>query len=620
MKLNNKGFVATALLYSLLVIFLFLIVGLLAMLSNRKMILDKLKGDVKNELNGMTKYKVYENGTAIYYNPVTNKLCSDYTEENSLNENKTGCMKWYIFNDNINKSTVNMILDHNTTNAVAWNSSGNNEDGMNEVKTALENDTKNWNISARLITADEVAHIVGADTDDTIKWKSSKGYGDNDIETKVSWFYLNASGTSYSSSNGWKKRISTEKSTNEYAWLFDYTSNCEDYGCNINRNNNYGYWTSTRVNGASSNIQAWFVYSIGSLDYALITRTDIGVRPVITLNKKELTKPFTVVYDYTGSSQSFVRPVPGNYKIELWGASGYEGDAIVASGKGAYALGIINIKENNSLYVYVGSGEKSRSFIFNGGAPGEASGGGATDIRLINGDWNNFNSLQSRIIVAGGGGGGFHRPNTSNHKSGNAGGLEGYDADADYSNQSQSPLLEKGYSGHGATQASFGFSSITSTAQSYLNAGYHVVNAGFGYGGYGNDNNNNVYSSGGGSGYYGGGHGVHPGSTWSGGGGGSSFISGHNGCVAITEDSTEDNIKQRKDSGNNVCTDGTTDITCSYHYSGYKFTDTVMIDGAGCKWTTEKTNDCSGMPTHDGTSTMTGNTGNGYAKITYLGE
>jgi hypothetical protein len=25
------------------------------------------------------------------------------------------------------------------------------------------------------------------------------------------------------------------------------------------------------------------------------------------------------------------------------------------------------------------------------------------------------------------------------------------------------------------------------------------------------------------------------------------------------------------------------------------------------------------MPTHDGTSTMTGNDGNGYAKITYLG-
>ena len=45
-----------------------------------------------------------------------------------------------------------------------------------------------------------------------------------------------------------------------------------------------------------------------------------------------------------------------------------------------------------------------------------------------------------------------------------------------------------------------------------------------------------------------------------------------------------------------------------------------MIDGAGCKWTTEKTSDCSGMPTHDGKSTMTGNTGNGYAKITYLGN
>lgn len=43
-----------------------------------------------------------------------------------------------------------------------------------------------------------------------------------------------------------------------------------------------------------------------------------------------------------------------------------------------------------------------------------------------------------------------------------------------------------------------------------------------------------------------------------------------------------------------------------------------MIDGTGCKWTTSKTSDCSGMPTHDGTGTMTGNEGNGYAKITLI--
>ena len=297
MKLKNRGFVATALLYGLLVVFIFLILGLLAMLQNRKMILDKLKSDIKNELNGMNEYKTYPDGTAIYYNPVTGKVCRDYTEDNSLNENKKGCMKWYIFNDNKNKSTVSMILDHNTTNAAAWNSSGSNEGGMNEVKTALDNDTKNWNVSSRLITPDEVAHIVGADNDDTLKWKSSKILGTDDINTKVANFYLNGSGNSYSTTDGWRKRVSTEKDTNEYAWLFDYTYNCESYGCHIESiDDNRGYWTSIAVNGHGG--AAWFVYNNGSLDFANVvwgsenSQYNIGVRPVITLKKSDIYVPY----------------------------------------------------------------------------------------------------------------------------------------------------------------------------------------------------------------------------------------------------------------------------------------------------------------------------------------
>ena len=53
-----------------------------------------------------------------------------------------------------------------------------------------------------------------------------------------------------------------------------------------------------------------------------------------------------------------------------------------------------------------------------------------------------------------------------------------------------------------------------------------------------------------------------------------------------------------------VCETGDSDATCSYHYSGKVFQNTKMIAGS------------SSMPTHDGASTMTGNTGNGYAKIT----
>ncbi len=75
-------------------------------------------------------------------------------------------------------------------------------------------------------------------------------------------------------------------------------------------------------------------------------------------------------------------------------------------------------------------------------------------------------------------------------------------------------------------------------------------------------------------------------------GGGSSFISGYPGCKAIDENSTENNIIS---------------LDTPNHYSGKVFTDFEMIDGN------------SQMPTHDGLSTMTGNTGNGFAKITYKG-
>jgi hypothetical protein len=106
----------------------------------------------------------------------------------------------------------------------------------------------------------------------------------------------------------------------------------------------------------------------------------------------------------------------------------------------------------------------------------------------------------------------------------------------------------------------------------------------------------------GGGGYFGGGAGgsTLSGGSGQGGGGGSSYISGHTGCVAIASVET---ITPKVG-----CTNGTTDITCSYHYSGKRFTNTVMKSGN------------ESMPTHDGTGTMTGNTGNGYAKITYLGN
>ena len=56
-------------------------------------------------------------------------------------------------------------------------------------------------------------------------------------------------------------------------------------------------------------------------------------------------------------------------------------------------------------------GKNKREVSFNGGgyggygSPYGYSGGGASDIRLIDGDWDNLESLKSRVMVAGGGGG-----------------------------------------------------------------------------------------------------------------------------------------------------------------------------------------------------------------------
>ncbi|MEI3499554.1 MAG: hypothetical protein V8Q71_03590 [Bacilli bacterium] len=69
-------------------------------------------------------------------------------------------MKWYVFNDKEGNATVNVILDHNTTANVAYNSTGSNSE-MKEVADALKKDTSTWKNTARLITANEVAKITG---------------------------------------------------------------------------------------------------------------------------------------------------------------------------------------------------------------------------------------------------------------------------------------------------------------------------------------------------------------------------------------------------------------------------------------------------------------------------
>ena len=173
--------------------------------------------------------KSFKNGTAVYYNPVSGEKCTGYTEANSTTGTKSGCMKWYVFNDKEGNATVNVILDHNTTANVAYNSTGNNSE-MKEVKIKLEEDTKDWKNTARLITANEIAKIT-----EKTGFDASKENQD--------WFCLDTNQpdtTSY---------CAKAQGKSEYAWLFDYTYECTNYGCNTSDLSTYGYWTSSPYKG-----------------------------------------------------------------------------------------------------------------------------------------------------------------------------------------------------------------------------------------------------------------------------------------------------------------------------------------------------------------------------------
>ena len=301
--------------------------------------------------------------------------------------------------------------------------------------------------------------------------------------------------------------------------------------------------------------------------------------------------PTKWTFDYTGDVQLFTTPLSGTYIIELWGAEGYDNPAYnYSSGKGSYTKGNIELKKNTNLYFYIGevgiNGTINRpygTYAFNGASGGNYTcysyhnhnsayneyGGGATDIRLKNGNWNDFESLKSRIMVAAGG-----SASSAYYNGTPGGGILGYDGNLTT----------------GATQTSSGGPS----------------KGGFGFGEIPtyNDLCGASEAQGAGSGYYGGGATTKTGyNIPSSSNGASSFISGHNGCNAIKEESESNNIIH---TGQSV------------HYSGYKFTDTVIIDGTGCKWTDEKTTQCIGMPSHDGTTNIAGNSGNGYARITLI--
>ncbi len=205
-------------------------------------------------------------GTAVYFDPKLGKNCDTYTEANSAIGIKEGCMKWYTFGGDNDSETVNLLLDHNTTAYVSWNSSNSNSDSS-QINEKVATDTTGWVGSPRLITADEIAKITG-NTSFNSATTTTSGY-----------FHFDTNTNDYDPNRG--------QGTSKYAWLFDRTNECTKYGCDVADNLTLGYWTSTAVSDSSSDV--WGVYNYGYLGYDFASDSGTsGVRPVITVSKSIL--------------------------------------------------------------------------------------------------------------------------------------------------------------------------------------------------------------------------------------------------------------------------------------------------------------------------------------------
>ena len=270
----------------------------------------------------------------------------------------------------------------------------------------------------------------------------------------------------------------------------------------------------------------------------------------------------TKVFNYTGDSQMYYAQREGYYYIEMAGASG--GASTAVKGLGAKTSGYIYLKSGDKLYFYVG-GEGTQSAEvaeytsggYNGGGSanyGAGTGGGATDVRLTGGAFDNVSSLVSRIMVAGGGGSGGSF--SADVWGGDGGTLYGQDG---------GDTVSWPGAGNGGTQTSGGSLGDTSVA-TIGTAGKLLFGGNSGYQASYSDS-----SGAGGGGYYGG----AGGSARNGGGaGGSSYISGYAGVNSVEKTTTISHTDQ------------------TLHYSDKYFIGGQMIAGA--------------------------NEGNGYAKISYV--
>ena len=256
----------------------------------------------KIESKGSVGTHSYVPGEVVYFNPISGEPCYNYSNSNSNwkyigqpeKASQNQCLKWNIVSYDNENHKINMLIDHNVTYNISWETAAdpNSLSDIRSLWSGVDN--------IRQITADEIAEITGASSENTLKWNSSKKGKlledetldvNADLDTEVSWYSLNGSGKTYNKSeNGWQV-VNKLNGVSKVGWLYENTEDCVSYGCMYeDTNSSFAYWTETPINIVNKYTKMWVITNHGVLATAYSTVDGLlGIRPVVTIDEKKLT-------------------------------------------------------------------------------------------------------------------------------------------------------------------------------------------------------------------------------------------------------------------------------------------------------------------------------------------
>ena len=271
-------------------------------------------GDARNKptiLPGVLKddgAKYLVDAIEVYYNPTTGEKCSS-SESVSTTGTTTGCLHWYLYS--VKGNYANMLLDHNITTAGAengvWCSGEDYAIGLTD--TGLGYSTVEGQgskaISAGITYSDSInlfPYVNGGGNGNrrgpltalnTLKlltntWNTStpKVPNSNSVNEYIT-MYINSEGDTQYIINysDYHVRLIT---FNEHQNIVSVNNNSKGWlASGTNDSNVFGYWTSTAYSVNRDDI-AYRIYNTGNSGADGTSKTEFGVRPVITVNVSDV--------------------------------------------------------------------------------------------------------------------------------------------------------------------------------------------------------------------------------------------------------------------------------------------------------------------------------------------